>query len=215
VAVVHPAEALNPHSASALLKTLEEPAAGTRLLLACGDPEQLLPTVRSRCQRLRLADPPPDDAAAWLLAQNVVEPRVLLAACCGRPLDVVTLVQCGIDAATWSALPARIARGRTDAVAGWPVPRALDALHKLCHDALAMSCGGRARYFPSASVPPGGSRDALLAWLGVLQQAARHQEHPWHDALLLEALVQTGARAWHPTQVPSGTNRLGLDTLPT
>ncbi|MBE0549226.1 MAG: DNA polymerase III subunit delta', partial [Rubrivivax sp.] len=36
VAVLHPAEALNAQSANALLKTLEEPPAGTRLVLTAG-----------------------------------------------------------------------------------------------------------------------------------------------------------------------------------
>jgi DNA polymerase-3 subunit delta' len=57
VALLHPADVLNLQSANALLKTLEEPAAGTRLLLTTADPATLLPTVRSRCQLLRLAEP--------------------------------------------------------------------------------------------------------------------------------------------------------------
>ena len=52
VVLMHPAEALNPQAANALLKTLEEPPVGTRILLTCADPALLLPTVRSRCQKL-------------------------------------------------------------------------------------------------------------------------------------------------------------------
>ena len=71
VLVLHPAEALNPVGANALLKTLEEPPAGARLLLSCSDPEHLLPTVRSRCQRLRIQLPPAEQARAWLQAQGL------------------------------------------------------------------------------------------------------------------------------------------------
>lgn len=43
-------------AANALLKTLEEPPQRTLFLLATAAPEQLLPTIRSRCQTLRLGD---------------------------------------------------------------------------------------------------------------------------------------------------------------
>ena len=57
VVLLHPAEAMNLQAASALLKTLEEPPGQARLLLSTADEARLLPTVRSRCQRIRLAAP--------------------------------------------------------------------------------------------------------------------------------------------------------------
>ena len=51
VLLLHPADALNVSAANALLKTLEEPPGQMRLLRTSADPEHLLPTVRSRCQR--------------------------------------------------------------------------------------------------------------------------------------------------------------------
>ena len=64
VILIHPAQAMNPTAANALLKTLEEPAGPLRLVLTTNDPEALLPTVRSRCQRLRLDLPPAAQALA-------------------------------------------------------------------------------------------------------------------------------------------------------
>jgi DNA polymerase-3 subunit delta' len=55
VVVVDGAEALNRNAANALLKVLEEPPARALLLLVCAAPGRLLPTIRSRCRRLRLA----------------------------------------------------------------------------------------------------------------------------------------------------------------
>jgi DNA polymerase-3 subunit delta' len=52
VAVIAPAEALNPNAANALLKTLEEPSADTHLLLCTSAAGRLLPTITSRCQRV-------------------------------------------------------------------------------------------------------------------------------------------------------------------
>jgi len=54
------ADCMTEEAQNALLKTLEEPTAATFLLLEARRPEQLLATVRSRAQRLRLL--PLDDA---------------------------------------------------------------------------------------------------------------------------------------------------------
>ena len=66
VALIAPAEAMNHFAANALLKTLEEPPARTVVLLVTSQPSRLLPTLRSRCSRLRLRGPSRDSAAAWL-----------------------------------------------------------------------------------------------------------------------------------------------------
>ncbi len=55
VFLIDEATALPPAAANALLKTLEEPPARTRFILMTVAPDQLLPTIRSRCQRLSLA----------------------------------------------------------------------------------------------------------------------------------------------------------------
>jgi DNA polymerase-3 subunit delta' len=52
VAIVDPADSLNEEGQNALLKTLEEPGDDTFVLLCASAPEALLPTVRSRCERL-------------------------------------------------------------------------------------------------------------------------------------------------------------------
>jgi DNA polymerase-3 subunit delta' len=68
VAIIAPAEAMNHFAANALLKTLEEPPARTLVLLVTSQPSRLLPTLRSRCSRLRLVGPSREAAAAWLEA---------------------------------------------------------------------------------------------------------------------------------------------------
>jgi len=54
VAVIESAERMTEDAQSALLKTLEEPPRGTVLILCAEDDERLLPTIRSRCIRIRL-----------------------------------------------------------------------------------------------------------------------------------------------------------------
>src|SRR5882757_3586066 len=53
VLVVDEADRLNPSAANCLLKTLEEPFPGTHLVLVTAAPDRLLPTIRSRTQRVR------------------------------------------------------------------------------------------------------------------------------------------------------------------
>lgn len=53
VVIVDPADDLEPNAANALLKSLEEPPAGTYFLLVAHRIGRLLPTIRSRCRILR------------------------------------------------------------------------------------------------------------------------------------------------------------------
>jgi len=51
--IIDPADAMEGPSSNALLKSLEEPPAGTYFLLVSHSPARLLPTIRSRCRTLR------------------------------------------------------------------------------------------------------------------------------------------------------------------
>jgi DNA polymerase III delta' subunit len=55
VAIIEAAHRLTDDAQTALLKTLEEPPLGTVLVLCSDEEERLMPTVRSRCARVRLA----------------------------------------------------------------------------------------------------------------------------------------------------------------
>ena len=195
--VIHPADTMNLVSANALLKTLEEPPGGLRLVLTTASAQALLPTLRSRCQALRLEAPAAAEAQAWLRGQGVAEPEALLVAMGGQPLAVLDWLADGGDAKDWRQLPALVARhGDTGPLTAWPLPRAIDALLRLCHDAMAVAAGGTPRFYPPGSVPAGASLQALAEWSKALTRASRHDEHPWNAGLLVEALVTQGRRAW-------------------
>ena len=66
VVLINPAEVLNLSAANALLKSLEEPAAGTHLLLVSHASSRLPATIRSRCQRLDLPGPLLAQSREWL-----------------------------------------------------------------------------------------------------------------------------------------------------
>lgn len=52
ICVIEAAEKMNASSGNALLKTLEEPSGHALLILLTSRPDAVLPTIRSRCQRL-------------------------------------------------------------------------------------------------------------------------------------------------------------------
>lgn len=64
--LIRRAENLNPASGNALLKTLEEPPPGNILVLTVGDPQELLPTLVSRCRKVAFRPLPPELIAAEL-----------------------------------------------------------------------------------------------------------------------------------------------------
>jgi len=196
VLLLFPADAMNLVAANALLKTLEEPPAGVRLLLVAEDAERLLPTLRSRCQRMLFAGPAPEEALAWLQAQGVAEAAVLLAAAGGQPLGAHRLAAEGFDAAAWAALPQRVARGAWEPPAGATLPRLREVLQKLCHDAMAQAAGAPPRYFPAQSLPPPAAWRKLADWSQSLARLARHDEHPFNLPLAVESLLAEARSVW-------------------
>ncbi|HET9456449.1 MAG TPA: hypothetical protein VFO78_03845 [Candidatus Limnocylindrales bacterium] len=122
VALVEAAERMNEEAQSALLKTLEEPPAGVTIILCVDREDALLPTVRSRCIRLRLGPVAVRDVEAILADQGVADPPTasrLARLAGGRP---------GL-ARTWALAPeavtarAEIARSLLDLLERGPAGR--------------------------------------------------------------------------------------------
>jgi DNA polymerase-3 subunit delta' len=66
VAILEQAHRINEDAQNALLKLLEEPPAGVIIVLCADDEERLLPTVRSRCVRVRLGAVSSREIETWL-----------------------------------------------------------------------------------------------------------------------------------------------------
>ena len=135
VAVLEPADTLNINAANSLLKTLEEPADNTLLILVSAQPGRLPATIRSRCNQVRIEAPPEPEALKWLQAQyDSMQPEVFLRLAHGAPLRA-------LDLARDNALEERRARfesllgmrqGRTDVIAvaqAWAKDEDLKGLH--------------------------------------------------------------------------------------
>ncbi|HVU52296.1 MAG TPA: DNA polymerase III subunit delta' [Polyangia bacterium] len=79
VIIVDDADALNASAANSLLKTLEEPAPRNHLVLCTSAPDRLLPTIRSRAQRVRFRALPDEALLAIARAHGVDEARARIA----------------------------------------------------------------------------------------------------------------------------------------
>jgi DNA polymerase-3 subunit delta' len=92
VVAIAPAHSMNISAANALLKTLEEPAERTVMLLLSEAPARLPATILSRCQRLPVAMPDWGAACRWLeQRQPGCDGATLLAAAQGSPLRALAL----------------------------------------------------------------------------------------------------------------------------
>ena len=74
LAILYDAQALNPEAGNALLKVLEEPPAGTVMILTAPQTSDLLPTIVSRCRRVPFNPLGRDTIAALLEERRQVAP---------------------------------------------------------------------------------------------------------------------------------------------
>ncbi|MBT4160249.1 MAG: DNA polymerase III subunit delta' [Gammaproteobacteria bacterium] len=152
VCLIDPADRLNIQSANALLKCLEEPPAGTCILLITDQPKRLLPTIRSRCHLVNCRLPESEEALAWLQERNEsgIDTALLLEIAGGLPLKAVASVTDGYLAlrkkladlltgvTMGSESPIQFAAG----VAGEDPTEVLDILYQLIADTIGITlCG--------------------------------------------------------------------------
>jgi DNA polymerase-3 subunit delta' len=157
VVIIDDADTMNASAANRLLKTLEEPAARNHFVLLSAAPERLLPTIRSRTQRVRFRALPAEAllavAAARGLERSRAEVAVALAdGSVGRMLEAAS----ADDGVAWQTITdlraAVAARGvgpafdAAQALAGdketkQELPRLLGLLGRLYRDALVTAAG--------------------------------------------------------------------------
>ena len=208
VILVHPAEALNLNAANALLKSLEEPPAGTIFLLVAHRPSYLPATVRSRCRQVCLARPDADAAAAWLKAQGIADPALALAHTGNAPLLARELAQADYwqlrnDLFTSLADPGFDALATAERVRDYDVEEVVGWLQKWSFDILLQDGVDSIRYNPDfsrpiASLASGIDTLALLRYHRDLIRLQRVVEHPLNARLLFERLLIDYQRAVAP-----------------
>ncbi len=199
VVVIHPAEAMNTNAANALLKNLEEPPQGLLFILVSHKPQQLLPTILSRC--LSFALPAPDAASAvrWLTEQGVKQPAAALAASGFSPLQAVQAA-----ALTGSEERDQMLRAvrQPAALDVFALAEALQKteqalvvqwLQQWCYDLSSMKLAGKLRYHPGEEaairklVEPLAALD-LARLQKYLKTAKREAQHTLNAKLFFESL---------------------------
>ena len=209
VVMLYPAEALNPASANALLKTLEEPPPDTVFLLVTHRIDRLLPTILSRCRQFPLQMPAADAARSWLESQEVTNPARWLAEQGGAPLAALSAAEGEFadaqeewlsylarpDVATALVVAERLQKVPLSQLVAWQ--------QRWLYDLLAIRCAGQLRYYPHHRK----SLEALAATLSpdVLQQALRDAgsrravcEHPLSARLFIEDMLLDYVRLMPP-----------------
>jgi DNA polymerase-3 subunit delta' len=200
VIVIHPAEAMNTNAANALLKNLEEPPQGLLFILVSHKPQQLLPTILSRC--LSFALPAPDAASAtrWLIEQGVKNPAEALATSGFSPLQAVQLdEQLGSEERDKLlravrqpaeldvfALAEALQKTEQVLVVQW--------LQQWCYDLSSMKLAGKLRYHPGDETVIRKLVESItplnLARLQKhLQTAKREAQHTLNPKLFFESLL--------------------------
>ena len=207
LAVIAPAEAMHYAAANALLKTLEEPPAGTSLLLVSHQPGRLPATIRSRCVRRVVPLPPADLAGAWLAAQGVADAEIVLAQAGGAPFRARHLADPARQAerAEWLrmlaaperfdpiALAARVDLAGKDERRG-RLGDALDGLIAWTADLARVAAGGAPTRNPdfAPALTRLGPRVARLSLLRYHQALLRQRallQHPLQPRLVAESLL--------------------------
>jgi DNA polymerase-3 subunit delta' len=201
VVLIHPAEAMNNNAANSLLKTLEEPTDKLLFLLVSHKPQQLLPTILSRCLGFTLHTPTHEAGAVWLARQGVENPEQALAQTGFAPLQALGWAESGEGAEERSILLGAIRKpAGMDALAlaeslqrGAPL-YVIHCLQQWCHDLASAKLAGTVRYFPDQTqelvkLASGISTAALMRFQKELLEARRAAFHPLNPRLFLESLL--------------------------
>ena len=118
IVIIDPADDMNTNAANALLKNLEEPPSRTLFILISHAAGGLLPTIRSRCQTVRLHGLQPADLARVLtgFALPVADAASLTVRAGGSVREAILLTEYGgLEIA--GALETIVQAGRFDAAA--------------------------------------------------------------------------------------------------
>jgi len=180
VALIHPAEAMNPNAANALLKALEEPPGRAQFILVSHRPARLPATIRSRCVAVPIPLPDAGASLAWLESQGTNEAASWLAFASGSPL--LALRYASEAGATLARRRQALEAGDSDALGAVNDREQLEELAEVLQRhaldmAFATYCG-RAKYGSSAGSPDGGAWLRYARLMGRNRALARHPLNP-------------------------------------
>lgn len=180
-----------PEAANALLKTLEEPRPGVHFILTSERADSLLPTIRSRCQRIRFSRLP-DTVVEELLRQEgvpeeAIAPSIALSA--GRADVALALARDGtvaelsglatsVDEAVTNGGPGALVEMSERLARREDLPLALLTLQNLYRDRSVASLEG-----------DGEEASASAARVALIQRCARSMQQNANRQSALDALL--------------------------
>lgn len=199
VILIHPAEAMNPHAANALLKTLEEPPGNTVFVLVSHAPQRLLPTIISRCRGIPLPVPAAAVSLQWLQGEGVAHPEIALAQAGYAPLAALEVKEEEKQIQRRDFLE-RLGAAVTNPLAlaesalQYPLPDVVNWLQKWVCDLAYCKFTGKIRYhldFADKLERLAEKADALglMRYYRELLTARRAVQHPLNPKLVLEQLA--------------------------
>ena len=197
VALIRPAEAMNPSTANALLKSLEEPPPATLMLLVSSDPQRLLPTVRSRCQGVPVPVPDKRVASEWLASQGIANAEAALGFAGGAPLAAMEQADRADERAVLAELlgtPGLDPVRGAEQLLGTALPDVVIWIQKWVYDLARVRAGGDPRYHPGASEKIAGLAGRadpihLTRLANRIAEARAVAQHPLNPKLFLEDLL--------------------------
>lgn len=200
VVLVYPAESMNINAANALLKNLEEPPPGLVFILVSHQPQQLLPTIRSRCLKFPLTVPETQVMLNWLRENKIENPDMALAAAGYAPL--LALMESDKDD---TAARDKLLRGvrqpaamdvfaLADALNKTEQVRVVHWLQQWVYDLLVTRLNGQPRYHlvdtaTLRQLVSGLDPLSLVQLQKLLQTAKREARHTLNPKLFFESLL--------------------------
>lgn len=208
VVVLRPAEAMNAVTANALLKSLEEPPPRTLFLLVSSAPEQLLYTIRSRCQHIAV-QPASKEAVDWLQSQGLKMPAEALAYSAHAPLAAL---ESEAHRPARDAFLAQLAAREIDALAladacqGIAPAIVIDWVQRWAFDLALVKFTGTVRYHlrqvsALQAVAPRVAAAPLLRFERSLARERAVAEHPLNARLFLESVFLRYTQLMEPRHV--------------
>ena len=198
IVVIHPAEGLNAAAANALLKMLEEPPANVVFILVAHQPQKILPTIMSRCQKIDMPVPSTQDALAWMRQEGIENADVLLSYAGGSPLMAINEAEDGVTASIEICkLLSSGAKSDVFQLSAACLPlgmeNALSALQKWSYDLICCHFTQKVRYHQNLQgvltrLSQQLNLSHLLNFQRMLSEAKKSANHPLNNELQLERL---------------------------
>lgn len=206
VCIIEPAEAMNAIAANALLKILEEPSPSFYFIMVSHRWRELLPTLRSRAQRILCAVPEPAVARAWLTGKGMAHLAPWLPFFGNAPRKLVEAQQHGrierlshvLQELAWLPDPLVLAE-KLEAWQreGLDPATVIETLQKWLVDLALQRGGGTSRFLSELRpLPHAPDLAALIAAYRQLVRLRPLAHHPLNSRLFLEDLCCRALAPW-------------------